>query len=638
MPGEDHLDALKKKLYERGKATTHVRRAKLFNRYTEEKRAWGVDTPRISRPASLIPIILIFSAIFFVVAVGYAAYTLFLAPTFVSTSDVQFTISGPTSVSGGEALTLNIAIANNNEVALESVVLTVEYPPGSKDAATGQESLVRERISLGTIASGEALNKQVRALVFGSLEQEAEVRAFLEYRLPSSGALYEKEETFSLSFAAPPIDIVVDAPDEVSSNQSVEFTISVVSNTTKDLRALGLSVQYPPGFQFEEASPSPTAGESFWSFGTLPPGDERTVTIRGVLEGQHDEIKGFHVSAGVVDAARHSRLETLYHAVFTKMTLKRPYVSVTTRIGGSSDERVVVSPEENIGVSISLENSLSTSVTNGKLTVEFSGVPVDTATVRARNGFYDSLKNIIVWDAQMEKDLGELSPSDGTTLSFTFQPLVSELLGRENPESVVRIRFEGTRVSDGFSNEPIRTSIERVIHFITTIGLSTDTLYSVGPLENTGPIPPVVAEKTSYTITWSLANSLNEMVDAGVQTVLPIYVEWEGDSAPATESLKFNEVSRAVIWDVGNIKSGTGIAGTPPRSVSFKVSITPSESQVGRVVSLTGPTQFSGVDSFTGKQIQTTRPALTTNITKDPLYRIGVGNVFPARATSTPTQ
>ena len=68
-------------------------------------------------------------------------------------------------------------------------------------------------------------------------------------------------------------------------------------------------------------------------------------------------------------------------------------------------------------------------------------------------------------------------------------------------------------------------------------------LYNSGAFQNTGPLPPTPGQSTTYTISWSLVNSLNDVSGAEVRGKLPIYVEYVGTKSPNSVSIIFNQTT-----------------------------------------------------------------------------------------------
>src|SRR5690606_10712388 len=55
------------------------------------------------------------SIAFFILALGVGAFIFFAGSNFVSANNIEISVSGPTSVSGGEELSLEVIVKNNNK-------------------------------------------------------------------------------------------------------------------------------------------------------------------------------------------------------------------------------------------------------------------------------------------------------------------------------------------------------------------------------------------------------------------------------------------------------------------------------------------------------------------------------------------
>jgi hypothetical protein len=180
-----------------------------------------------------------------------------------------------------------------------------------------------------------------------------------------------------------------------------------------------------------------------------------------------------------------------------------------------------------------------------------------------------------------------------------------------NPQINIDLTITGVRVSEGFSNEKVQTDLARVVKIDTAVMFDAKTFYRDGPLTNTGPLPPQVDKPTTYTLTWSLQNSSNDVKNALMETSLPLGVEWAGVTSPTNETVNYDSQSRRVTWDLGFIKAGTGVASAR-RTASFQVALTPSINQIDNVAKLTGSINFKGIDTFSGSSLLIQRDALTT--------------------------
>lgn len=126
-------------------------------------------------------------------------------------------------------------------------------------------------------------------------------------------------------------------------------------------------------------------------------------------------------------------------------------------------------------------------------------------------------------------------------------------------------------------------------------------------------MPPKPDQETTYTLTWSVKNPSNTVSAGKASATLPSYVRYLGSVTPSGESVAYDERSRTVTWNLGEVKAGAGF-GAAAREVSFKVGITPSTSQVGSTPALTGRVIFSGDDRFTGSRVSAEGNPSTTSV------------------------
>ncbi|OYV25841.1 MAG: hypothetical protein B7W98_03570, partial [Parcubacteria group bacterium 20-58-5] len=105
-----------------------------------------------------------------------------------------------------------------------------------------------------------------------------------------------------------------------------------------------------------------------------------------------------------------------------------------------------------------------------------------------------------------------------------------------------------------------------------------------------------------------------------VSATLPSYVSYL-DKTSGTGTFSYNSASRTVAWNIGDLSQGGSARGI------FQVSLVPSTSQKGGMVSLTGPASFTGYDRFAGVQVSANATPATTDTTQDPGYVAGDGIV-----------
>ena len=132
----------------------------------------------------------------------------------------------------------------------------------------------------------------------------------------------------------------------------------------------------------------------------------------------------------------------------------------------------------------------------------------------------------------------------------------------------------------------------------------------------TGPLPPVVGQKTTFRIYWSLANSLNPVSDVVVSTILPAGVQWENKFLAKTGTMSYSSKDNKVSWTINNITANKNFEDI---NVWFDIGVIPTASQERKLIILTDQTELIATDSVNDAEIYKTGKATTSNLEDDPI-------------------
>ena len=201
----------------------------------------------------------------------------------VSSQNIDISIEGPVTISGGEELSLQIAITNKNNVSIKLADLLIEYPNGTRSATNISDALPRHRETIGTLASGELIQRTVKAILFGSEDTQQNVKVTVEYRIDGSNAIFFTEKVYEVTLVSAPLSLSISNVSEITSGQEVEFDILITSNSNTIIKGALLSVEYPFGFEFISAAPSPSFTNSVWDLGDIQPESNRKIKLRELL-------------------------------------------------------------------------------------------------------------------------------------------------------------------------------------------------------------------------------------------------------------------------------------------------------------------------------------------------------------------
>jgi len=572
---------------------------------------------------------------FFYFSIGFAALallvvlvTFFTGGNTVSNNNIEINVLGNSFASGGEELPLQVEVVNKNASPLELSDLFIEYDKGG-DASTGATH-VHELNSLGTIDAGKSVTKSFFVTLYGQEGSIKDVTFTLQYRLHGSNAIFVKTSVFPVTINSSPVALSVDSPASITPNQELTFTVKTVSNSKNALTGMLLHVDYPPGFKFEKSVPDAAALNNVWNLGDLAPGAERDVVITGTIYGQDGEDQAFHVYTGAVSANDMTKIGITYNSLLQVVSLVKPFLAAHVVINGASDTTVPVAPSSLVNVSVNYANNLPTQVTNAEVSVQLSGNALDASSVSVPKGFYDSSKKTITWNGTTDSDLVAIQPSDQGVLTFTFKvlPLLSGGQTISQPSIKLAVSIKGKQPNLGSTVSEVTDFEEKTAVVSSDLGFSANAFYSTGPFSNTGPLPPRANQPTTYTITWAVTNSANSLANALASAALPPYVDWVGTTLPAGAEIAYDATTHTVRWTIGQVPAGTGLSALP-RTVSFQVRLNASTTQVGSTPKLVLDTTVTARDTFTGENLTTTRPAVSTYLQNDPGFQAGDEQVAP---------
>ncbi|MFH1402324.1 MAG: hypothetical protein ABIG87_01720 [Patescibacteria group bacterium] len=569
--------------------------------------------------------LVIFSIIFFCVSLGTAFFVFYKGVNVVSTENVDISISGPSSVGGGEELAFQITTQNNNSVDLELADLIIKYPEGTLSANDKNDDLTQIRKALNTVPAGSSVTNMFKVVVFGNEGSVKEILITIEYRAKGSNAVFFKERKYEIMIDSSPVVFAIDCPAEAMTGQDFICSIDITSNSNKVIKDFLFVADYPFGFAFKKSNIKPSYKDNVWSFDDIQPNSKTTLKIEGVLGGQDKEEKVFKFYGGVEDKENKNEIKAKLVSVMESILIKKTFIGADLVLNGDYGAEYVSSSDKNIRADILWSNNLPVKLTDMEISVKLNGIVFDEASVSHDSGFYRSIDNTILWKKGDEPQLAILNPGDNGNLSFSFFIFPLSYISNsrmKNSEIDMELIISANKLTNDGMAERIETKLSKIIKINTDLILTAQTLRSIGKFENSGPIPPKVDTETSYTIVWTAMNTSNDISNAKVVASLPSYVKWTGNIYPKFENISFNPVGGEIVWNIGNIKAGDGVT-TMAQEVSFQVILEPSLSQFGLEPILVDNIFIEGLDNFTNKIIKYPVRAVNTRFSTDPLYNLG---------------
>ncbi|MBI3074605.1 MAG: hypothetical protein HYY92_00075, partial [Parcubacteria group bacterium] len=568
--GTSAIERLKTELYRRVQPP-EKERSGFYEREFDVPKDWSEANAAAEEPVApsehlarffSMKRLFIASLIFFGIALLFFLFVVLRGSNIVSSRNVSILVDGPTAVKAGEALSLQIVIENKNNTALEFSDLLIVFPQGTRVAKNLEEELTRFRKSLGTIAPHKTVTETVDAALFGQEGDEKEITITLEYRAEDSNAIFVAEKKYKTHISASPFAIAVAAPNEVSPKQEFALEVLVSSEADEAVENILVALDYPFGFSFMSATPEPSFGNSTWSLGDLPKGGKRTVSIRGVLEGQDGDEKVFRIEGGLAEAENPQKLGVVYGTSLKTLRIVRPSLGISSFVGGNDADEVAIPSGARVDAEARLVNNTPTKITDARVAVTFSGDVLEKTSVTVPSGFYRSIDNTIIWDKNSVAALKEIAPGESVRLSFSFAALspLRSSVRIKNPVVALAITAEGKNVTSEGTQKDVRVETAQLAKVNSDIEFSQRVAYYEGPFGNSGPIPPKAETETTYTVFWTIVNTTNDLRDVVVEARLPAYMRWVDAVSPSNEKITYDPDSRVVKWRAGDVLAWRGVA------------------------------------------------------------------------------
>ena len=538
--------------------------------------------------------IIVFFLILLVV-VGIISYWFYQERIF-SKEVLKLEILGPENIQMGQEFEYTVRYKNNGNFTLEEPKLIFEYPEYSV-TDEGKTMLTKD---LKDIYPGEEQIFQFKTRLLGKENDLKIARAWLSFKPKNLKARYESKTIFTTKIDLVPLNLEFDLPSKIESGKEAQFSLNYYSNIDYTFSDLSIITEYPAEFEFLEANPQ-ALEKTEWRIASLKKTEGGRIKIKGKFAGEVGNFLNFKARVGLWQKGEFILLKEINKDV----GLINPLLYISQRINGVSD--YIASPGEKLHYEIFFRNIGSTPFENQFLLVRLDGAAFDLNTVKTDSGEVQTADNLIIWDWKQVPELRLLDIQEEGKVEFEVQ--LKDTWASQETNVIIKDKVNISQISQEFQTK-VNSKLE-----VLQKGYFTDPIFG-----NSGPIPPVAGQPTTYTINWQVKNFYNDVKDVKVRATLSQGVALTGKISPDSEISKFSfdSNSREIVWTVANdLAAGTGVLNTPP-NVSFQISLTPNISQEGKTITLINEANINGEDQWTGKIIQGTAPLIDTTLPDDP--------------------
>lgn len=553
---------------------------------------------------------LIGTAVFLIVAaLGVWGYVYFFR-TFKA-SDVYVKIKGPETVESGENIQFFVSYQNSSKFELEDAVLVFEWPKGSVPKDSGSLKIEKR---IGIITSGRETTLSFEGQFFGAKNDKLAANAVLKYSPKDQAKSYESKGVFETIISKTPFSVVMNMPPRAVSGNEVDLTLEYQNLSETEFSDMQLKMEYPEGFVFTSADPTPSSNNSVWDYKKIGGKEIGRIKIKGVLSGRDNETKLFQASIGKSENNQFVGYSTGQVSSVMSSTILFVYQTV------NDARELSVSTDSFLTYKIKYRNTSDVAVPNVIVSAKLDSKVIDYKSFDIKWGSFSGVTNSIVWNASGVPQLALLSPGEEGEVSFSVRASRTVNISGANDKNFMIssiVSISSDQIPDALKGIPIGNEDRVDVKLNTILGMSTVGLYQNSQIENSGPMPPKVGQKTTYNIIWQLTNTSNDIDNARIEASLPPSAAWESRISPANANISYEKSTGKIIWNIGKIPAGTGFV-MPALQVAFQVSITPGFADLGKAIDLLSESIFSGTDSFTGVSLSKKTDKKNTYLLEDP--------------------
>lgn len=438
----------------------------------------------------------------------------------------------------------------------------------------------------------------------------------------SRGALFSTSNTASIVVGSATIGLSVSAPVNVFSGQDFTTVVSYRNTTNQEIGAMQITAQYPEGFAFTEASPTPAfPGNTVWNIGPLAAGADGTILITGNISGKNTASYPISALANItVSGVSYAASSQTVNVAITASPL-------TIGAVADNDPNYVAKLGDFLDYTLTYKNISNTTFNSVAITAVLTGDMFDFSSVDS-NAALNSYTDTLTWYTANTPALASVAPGTSGTVTFRIKTKSSFPISSATDKNFTldaHLTISSMTVPPGTAATSTSASADISNKVGGVVAVSAEGYrYEPGTaIQNSGPYPPKVNQETTYTIHWDVTDYSTDVNGVAVSAYLQSGTTCTGIvTSNVASAPTCNSATGEVTWSIPAISAGTGVLGSPAEAV-FQVANMPAVNQAGQTVTLLGRTSLQATDGFTGATLNASANPVGTDIPNDTAVTAG---------------
>jgi hypothetical protein len=589
--------------------------------------------PKNRKRNMIIGLILVLLVIFLVTIFGFWSFR--PSPKF-SGNNIKLEIKAPFTINSGEKINYQIRFANNEGVSLTKTVLTVNLPDGfifinSNIPAQSNENPKIKVWQVNDLNMGQNKIIDINGVLISPINSKPVITATLTYIPANFSSEFEKSVTFTTEVMDSLINLTTEHAAQVANGEITEIKVKLANKSAEiALSNLEIDLNFPAEFSLleslqlnpgETAKPAdlkaldkakPDVSPKISTLTSLMPQEEKTIIYRGkftVPESKNIDLNLQTKIKGLNDEYFVQEEETMTFEIIKGELL-------TNLIIQGSNQNKPVNPGDTLNYLLSIENKSKKTLGDIKIRAILDSLFIDWKSLNDKNSGIQE-DNQILWTTEQIPALANLLPEEEVEIAFQIKLKNLADVKNYKTEDLKVTSFFETQVNKSNNTDTELTNESNTIvnEFNTNLTFASEARYfgSASETLGSGPLPPIVGQKTTYKIFWKLNNSLHEISNIIVKAKLPSYMTYEAGENLSTGNIIKNQ-NNEIVWQIARIP-----ASVTQATADFSISLTPQTQDVGKILSILQEGTLTATDAQTNGQITITFPGQTTNLDSDPL-------------------
>lgn len=560
-------------------------------------------------------ILLVIGFLILLLAAAWLGFVVFGGFSKFSGEKIKVEIEAPQTFTSGEEISYIIKYSNQERLPISKVEISAQYPQGFifESAFPQPVNESDNRWSLGTLPKYSEGEIKITGRLLGNIDSDKTITAYFDYRPANFNSDFQEVSYFNTKITSSVIDVELETPAEVIAGEPTNFIINYKNNFKESLKNIKIVLIEPENFSVKISEPEISEENNTWLIDKMQPDEERKIEFVGAFLS---DVQGSKEMTLQIELQNDDGTWYLQQEKTFILEVLKGELIVNLIINGSTDNQTI-NFGDTINYSIVYKNKGQTDVKDLVIKTNLVGNLIDWESLEdENNGTVEDQK--IIWTSEEIEELSLLEQDDEGIINWQIkikdkenfeeeETIDSSLMSWVDVDMIIG-ETEDSQAKTSITSKTIINELNSDLILKTAGRYFNEDNIALG----SGPLPPEVGKTTSYRIIWSLTNSVHEISNVKVKTILPENVYWTGKSVISAGQLNFNVNTREIIWTINLI----------PLTVrklegSFEVSINPTNEDEGNLLVLTPETTLEAYDKKTNDQIFLTQGAITTNLDGD---------------------